>query len=641
MACRLCAASPSGDRQLDAALLEPRVLLSASPIAVALIDSFDPSPESLDNSFDLDDRLGSGHLVDFGASLDDGGIQAADPNWDVEVVRFDEGDSMPPDPSPSQELVFVDTGAGNYQQLVDDLVANSDPDRMFDVHLLDGGRDGVEQISEILADYQEVGAVHLVSHGTEGQVKLGNTWLSFGNLDGFAGDIAGWNNSFNDGADLLIYGCDLAGDENGQLLIEALGALCDCDIAASVDSTGSESLGGDWELEYSLGEIEADVAFSVGVQQEWDGLLALFTVTNTNDAGAGSLRQAIINANGAPGLDTIDFNIAGAGPHTIAVTSALPAINDAVIIDGYTQPGATANTLPFGSDAVLKIQIDGGLASDVDGLSLAAGSDGSTIRGLSITGFVAGTNGGEAIDIQSDSNFIRGNYIGLDADGSTTSGNRTAIDIHGGASDNMIGGTNPADRNVLSANSYAGVFIRNVNSDNNEIYGNYIGLDASGVTLIGNNAFGVVIFAQADGNIVGGINAGEANVVAGNGNGVLVDTTAINTSIRGNSIYANTGEGIDLENDGVTFNDLGDGDTGPNNLQNFPILTAAIVSGTDLTVTGSLDSTPSTAFDFDFFASTTQDASGYGEAERYIGSAPGHFDRHQRQSNTRRVPDRG
>ena len=82
-----------------------------------------------------------------------------------------------------------------------------------------------------------------------------------------------------------------------------------------------------------------------------------FTVINTNDTGAGSLRQAITDANNTSGADVINFNIAGTGVHTIAPESALPQITEAVTIDGYSQPGAKPNTKAVGSDAVLKIEL--------------------------------------------------------------------------------------------------------------------------------------------------------------------------------------------------------------------------------------------------------------------------------------------
>src|SRR5436190_1596225 len=86
---------------------------------------------------------------------------------------------------------------------------------------------------------------------------------------------------------------------------------------------------------------------------------ATFTVTNTNDSGAGSLRQAIVDANGNAGLDTVAFNIPGAGVHTITPLSSLPYFTDPVFLDGYTQPGSSVNTDPIGTNAVLLIELDG------------------------------------------------------------------------------------------------------------------------------------------------------------------------------------------------------------------------------------------------------------------------------------------
>src|SRR5205823_6177876 len=127
----------------------------------------------------------------------------------------------------------------------------------------------------------------------------------------------------------------------------------------------------------------------------------------TNDSGAGSLRQAITDANANTGTDTIAFNIAGAGVHTITPTTALPVITAPVIIDGYTQPGASMNTLANGDNAVLLIELDGTNAGGViSGLTITAGS--STVRGLVINRF---TNHG--IDLQTNGgNVVTGNFIG-------------------------------------------------------------------------------------------------------------------------------------------------------------------------------------------------------------------------------------
>src|SRR5262249_25896312 len=115
-------------------------------------------------------------------------------------------------------------------------------------------------------------------------------------------------------------------------------------------------------------------------------VMARYLVTNTADSGTGSLRQAILDANANPGQDLIAFAIPGSGAQTISPTSPLPAITDPVTIDGYTQPGASVNTLAVGDNAVLLIQLDGGSAGvGATGLHITAGH--STVRGLDISGF--------------------------------------------------------------------------------------------------------------------------------------------------------------------------------------------------------------------------------------------------------------
>src|SRR6478672_2389911 len=114
-----------------------------------------------------------------------------------------------------------------------------------------------------------------------------------------------------------------------------------------------------------------------------------YPVTNTNDSGAGSLRQAIIDANGHRGPDSISFNIPGSGVRTIAAASELPVITSPVTIDGYTQPGASANTLESGDNAKILIELNGASAgSGISGLTLGSGSAGSTVRGLTINRFM-------------------------------------------------------------------------------------------------------------------------------------------------------------------------------------------------------------------------------------------------------------
>ena len=173
----------------------------------------------------------------------------------------------------TQEIVFVDEGVDNYQQLVDDIRNNADSSRNIEVVVLDRDQDGIEAISEFLQDRDDLDAIHIISHGSEGSVQLGNNSLTSETLEDNNLKIALWANSFAETGDILIYGCNLAASEAGQSLIADLGALTLTDVAASDDLTGHASMGGDWDLELSVGSIEATVAVSTEAQTSYQSLL--------------------------------------------------------------------------------------------------------------------------------------------------------------------------------------------------------------------------------------------------------------------------------------------------------------------------------------------------------------------------------
>ncbi len=473
-----------------------------------------------------------------------------------------------------------------------------------------------------------------------------------------------------------------------------------------------------------------------------------FTVTNTNDNGAGSFRQMLIDANNNPGKDTIRFNIPGNTKHTISPASPFPVITDPVVIDGYSQPGASPSTNPItaGSNAVLMIELNGSNAGNsAIGLKITAGN--STVQGLvinDITWF--------GINLESNGhNTIMGNFIGTDVSGSGAikSNTSSGIYIHNSAN-NVIGGTAPSARNVISGNA-VGIEITGLGASNNKVQGNLIGTDKSGTVVLGNLHQGISIYYAAS-NLIGGSVPGARNIISGSGEGNPVNsqqagiglilngpgnlvqgnfigtdisgkkslsnnndgisitsnrniiggtTTAARNIISGNSlsgislysdsnvvqgnymgtdltgtnpienlngieiidginntiggtapdagniiafnkylgisitdnfktsnanaiisnlIFSNGGLGIDLGNNTVTANDAGDGDTGPNNLQNFPELISASSAGGSTTIEGTLNSTANVAFRLEFFSNKTCDPSGYGEGQTLLGS---------------------
>jgi CSLREA domain-containing protein len=335
-----------------------------------------------------------------------------------------------------------------------------------------------------------------------------------------------------------------------------------------------------------------------------------------------TLRAAIMESNAHAGTDAISFGIAGAGVHTISPSSALPAITEAVIIDGYTQPGASQNTLAAGDDAVITVELDGTNAgSTSSGLVITGG--GSTVRGLSINRFGAGGANGDGIEINNvGGNTVAGCFIGTNAAGSSALANSRHGILISNASGNTVGGSTPAARNVISGNSRSGIFVEDTGggATGNVVSGNFVGTDASGIAALANGASGIV-FSGAKNNTVGGTGAGAGNVVAFNGHAGIVVTGGTGDAVLSNSIHDNTGPGIDLGDDGVTPNDAGDADTGANNLQNFPVLASADTSGASTTIQGALDSTANTTFRVEFFSNPACDSSGNGEGRSLLGSA--------------------
>lgn len=258
-----------------------------------------------------------------------------------------------------------------------------------------------------------------------------------------------------------------------------------------------------------------------------------FVVTNTNNHGAGSLRDAINNANASPGPDTITFNIPGTGSKTISLLNALPEIIDRVTIDATTQPGYAGTPI---------VEIDGlGLGSD-SGLVIRAG--GSTVRGLSIGNF----RNTSAIWLNAcDNNTIQGNFLGVANNGTTARPNLRGV-LMTNSNNNLIGGTTAAAGNVISGNTHAGV---EINGNNNTIQGNRIGTNAAGTAAL-SNPTGVAIFNPTSiNNVIGGTAAGAGNLISGNstgiqasGNGTTIQGNLIGTDVTGTSAIPNNFSGV-------------------------------------------------------------------------------------------------
>ena len=264
---------------------------------------------------------------------------------------------------------------------------------------------------------------------------------------------------------------------------------------------------------------------------------AQLVVTNTNDDGEGSLRQAIIDANSTAAKSIIEFNIPGDGPHRIEPASRFQNIVNPIVIDGTSQPG-----WEVGKPIII---IDGSTVPIREqGFYLISNAHNSEIRGLVIGGYRPGVDlrNGFAIVMETDNNKIQGNFIGIEADGETAFPNARGVQIMN-ASGNLIGGTTPEERNIISGNSSIGIAVfgnedrAGPNSFDNIITGNYLGTNAAGTAAVGNND-NIQVSQGAKNTIIGGLSPEERNIVSGaNYRGIVIASESTeNTQILGNFI---------------------------------------------------------------------------------------------------------
>jgi titin len=271
-----------------------------------------------------------------------------------------------------------------------------------------------------------------------------------------------------------------------------------------------------------------------------------------------------------------------------------------------------------------------------EGVLVALGAT-NTVIGGAIAGARNVIAGNTSIGIQISSagtagTVIQGNVIGVNAAGTAALANGLGILVSNDANGTTIGGTTALARNIISGNTRAGVVLDDVSGTT--VQGNYIGTGPTGATALPNAHHGIVVHNAAHDNRIGGTTANARNVIAFNGGaGVLIgsDTShnyngaaGVGNSVLGNSIFGNTGLGIDLGAfDGVTANDSGDTDGGPNLLMNYPVLYRAVSFPGDGTyVSGTLSSgfIISASFRIEFFSDPSPDASGYGEGRFFLGA---------------------
>jgi VCBS repeat-containing protein len=233
--------------------MEPRILLSADLFGIDAATT------------DLPDD-----------SLDPGDV--TDPVWPAaEVVSTDPAGNESVAPTARHEILFVDTSIDDYQTLLSDILQGREA--FSAIHLIDGSQvgidqGGIKQIGRLLASASDVDAVHILSHGAPGELRIGADVITSDNIDRHDADLQAWGRALAVGADILLYGCDLAAGDEGKALIAAIADATGADVAASVDVTGNAAAGGDWELEHRDGMV-GTAAFLPTTYPAWQGTLAI------------------------------------------------------------------------------------------------------------------------------------------------------------------------------------------------------------------------------------------------------------------------------------------------------------------------------------------------------------------------------
>ncbi|HLX71638.1 MAG TPA: M12 family metallopeptidase [Verrucomicrobiae bacterium] len=389
----------------------------------------------------------------------------------------------------------------------------------------------------------------------------------------------------------------------------------------------------------------------VGVQDGATGNLVGGTNAGTGNVLSGNLSDGALISDIGTSNNVVQGNLAGTDPNG---TNAVPNGDIGIVVAhgannnliggvaagaGNLASGNVNYGIVIGSAGCYGNAVQGNLiGTDITGTkALPNGFTGAAIFGASTNNLVGGTTPAAAnvisgnatygffiSDTNTTGNLVEGNLVGTDATGRHALANGfVGVAIFNQASRNFIGSASIGAANVVSGNITYGVFISDTNTSANTVFGNLIGTDITGANPLGNGFANVELQSGAVANVIGGPNPGQGNVIAYSGNyGVLLfDAPTTNNSIRGNSIFGNAGLGIGFGTGGVITNHPGGAVPGPNNLQNFPVLTGVFGNGSNTLISGTLNSTTNRPYWIDVYRNPAADPSGYGQGQTYVGAA--------------------
>nr|WP_232434395.1 Ig-like domain-containing protein [Pseudomonas fuscovaginae] len=451
---------------------------------------------------------------------------------------------------PGQTVVFVDSRVKDFDSLLKGVAPGTQ------VVVLDGSKDGLQQIADYLDTHQGVSSVQLIAHGNAGDLWLGSTYLSADNVAARADVLARIGSDMNVGGDILIYACNTAAGDKGLSFVDSLAQYTGRDIAASTNRTG---LGGDWTLEIATGSIESRNQLSADAMAAYQYGLATITVTNSNDTGAGSLRQALSDSLAG---DIVTFNSA----MTVNLNSQL-VIAKNLTIDGDLNNDGVADVTLSGQYKTQVLKVNSGVTATLDGLvitqGLAAGNGGNA--GSDATAAMGGgiVNAGNLTlnNVTVTANAASGGGGGGGVQGGTVGGGGGG----GGALGGQVGGHGGIAGN--GAGSYGGTS-GSANTGGNGGGFTPVDMGGRGGSSTG-GAGGVGSYGYSNGGAGGSASSGSLSI-GGGGGGSGWDKTGGTGAAAAGGIFNDTTGTLTITGNSVVSNNLGAGGGGGGGGGNAP-----------------------------------------------------------------------
>src|SRR4028119_1258944 len=290
----------------------------------------------------------------------------------------------------NKQIIFVDSSVQDYQSLIQGI----DPAQIV---ILNENSSAIDQITNSLAHQKDIEAVHIVSHGSEGSLKLGADVLNDNNLETFSNQVKQWGNALTANGQILLYGCNVAAGEVGENFVKRLSGITGAEVAASTDKTGNAALGGDWELEKSTGQITASLAFDDTTLNNYVGIFPLPGARSIATTGSvylgGNFVELGIDVNGTFGGDATPPGFFGRQP---GIGPGIGMVSDTDGFDtgkdlriDYFLPGTPEERFvagyKIGGIAVTGAASQNGPTTTFTGTTITNTSIGSTLSGQVVT----------------------------------------------------------------------------------------------------------------------------------------------------------------------------------------------------------------------------------------------------------------